>query len=300
MLTNLGQSTAELLGDGDPRLYLVHNTALEALLFDRNLTGVAFRRACLRSTRHFIAHLADEYRSAETSELMILGKGLTYQLAEAVAAETGHNLPTNMIATSRTAVANGSARVEVPYVCFEAPAPTLIIGDTVASGATIVTALRRFLEAHPLRRVYVLSYAGTLLGATRITKLCAEHGVEPTFLYGLAAFGLGANGFDLSFLHPDTITRDSYIKRARKQFSGKAVSAVGWDFGSQCMSPRKYQELCWVEAETWGLNASDCLAVATEPEDWTSLAHERAAYEHTLTRLNGTPITHPSQRPPPR
>ncbi|MFC6882200.1 MULTISPECIES: hypothetical protein [Actinomadura] len=56
MLTNLGQSTAELLGNGhDPRLYLVHNTALEDLLFDRNLTGVAFRRACLRSSRHFIA-----------------------------------------------------------------------------------------------------------------------------------------------------------------------------------------------------------------------------------------------------
>ncbi|WP_433334735.1 hypothetical protein [Spirillospora sp. CA-294931] len=296
MLTEPGQSTAELIEDGHgvPRLYLVHNAALEELLFDRNLTGVGFRQACLRASRCFIAHLADEYRPAETSELMILGKGLTYQLAAAVAAETGHNLATNMISTSRTAVSHDTARIEVPYVCFEAPAQTLIIGDTVASGATIVTALGRFLEAHPLRRVYVLSYAGTLLGATRITDFCVQHGIEATFLYGLAAFGLGANGFDLSFLHPDTVTRPHYVDRAREQFSGKPVSAVGWDFGSQCMSPRKYRQLCWGEAEIWGLTGSDCLKVAEEPRDWSDLAHERAAYEGALARLSGAPASRKS------
>lgn len=47
MITELEWSTAELIGDG-PRVYLVHNNALEDLLFDRNLMGTGFRRACLR------------------------------------------------------------------------------------------------------------------------------------------------------------------------------------------------------------------------------------------------------------
>ncbi|NKZ02869.1 hypothetical protein [Actinomadura latina] len=284
MITELERSSAELVGD-DPRLYLVHNEALEDLLFDRNLMGAGFRAACLRSSRWFIAHLADEYLSEETAELVILSKGLAYQLAEAVSAETGHNLPTNLIATSRTAVAHDTARIDVPYCCFEAPAETLLIGDTVASGETIITALRRFLDVHPLRRVFVISYAGTLVGATRIAEFCTSQGIEATFLYGLAAFGLGDNGFDLSFLHPDTITRARYAERAREQFAGRPVSAVGWDFGSQAMAPRKYRHLSWVESEIWDLTGEDCFKVAEAPGDWSELAHERAAYEHALGRL---------------
>ncbi|WP_396452904.1 hypothetical protein [Actinomadura sp.] len=284
MNTELERSSAELVRD-DPRLYLVHNDALEELLFDRNLMGTGFRAACLRSSRCFIAHLADEYRPGQTAELVILSKGLIYQLAEAVSAETGHNLPINLIATSRTSVAHDTARIEVPYCCFEAPAETLLIGDTVASGETIITALRHFLAVHPLRRVFVISYAGTLVGATRIAEFCANRGIEATFLYGLAAFGLGGNGFDLSFLHPDTLTPARYVDRAREQFSGRPVSAVGWDFGSQAMAPRKYRHLSWVESEVWGLTGEDCFKVAEAPDDWSDLAHERAAYEHALHHL---------------
>ena len=278
-MADAGRSVAEPIGTAGPRIYIVRNAALEDLLFDRNLTGVGFRRASLRCSRHFIAHLTDELPPDDTAELMILSKGLVYQLAEAMAAETGRNLPANLIATSRTAVRQGSARIEVPYACFEAPAGTLIIGDTVASGATIVAALGRFLETHPVRRVFVVSYAGTLIGATRIADFCSERGVESAFLYGLAAFGLGDNGFDLSFLHPETITNARYVQRAREMYSGKAVSAVGWDFGSQCMAPRKYRHLGWVEAELWNLANSEPFAFAEEPEDWTELAHERPAFE---------------------
>ncbi|WP_248959347.1 hypothetical protein [Sphaerisporangium perillae] len=277
-------STAELLKSGPfgSRLYVVRNSALERLLFDRNLVGADFRRACLESSRHFIGHLTDECHPGETAELMILSKGLVYQLGDAVIRQSGHNLPVNLVATSRVAVSQDSARVEVSYAQLEAPADTLLVGDTVASGATIVAAVGRYLRSHPLKRLYVLSCAGALGGAEHIAAFCARRGVRTTFLYGLAAFGLGLNGFDLSFLHPRTVTRRAYVERAARQFSGKPVSAVGWDFGSQVISPRKYRRLCWVEAEVWGLHGSDCLAVAEKPESWAELVHERAAYVDAL------------------
>jgi hypothetical protein len=282
-LADTGHSVAEPInGSG---VYVVRNAALEELLFDRNLTGVEFRRTCLRCSRHFIAHIVDELAPDDTAELMILSKGLVYQLGEAMAAEAGRNLPTNMIATSRAAVTQDAAHIEVPYVCFEAPADTLIIGDTVASGATIVAAVRRYVDTRPLRRLYVLSFAGTHVGASRIAEFCSERGVQTTFLYGLAAFGLGDNAFDLSFLHPDTVTRADYVQRAKELFYGKAVSAVGWDFGSQSMAPRKYRHLAWVEAEAWGLGDTDCFKVVERPVDLSQLTHERAAYEHFLERF---------------
>ncbi|WP_214412230.1 hypothetical protein [Sphaerisporangium fuscum] len=283
MILDAEDSTAELMArTGTSRLYLVRNPVLERLLFDRNLIGADFRRACLESSRRFVAHLADEYAPGESAELTILSKGLVYQLGEAVLRGGGGNLPVNLVATSRVAVAAESARVAVSYAQLEAPARTLLVGDTVASGATIVAALGRYLEDHTLRRLYVLSFAGTLGGARRIAAFCRARGIEATFLYGLAAFGLGANGFDLSFLHPETVTRREYVERAARQFSGKPVSAVGWDFGSQVVAPRKYRRLCWVEAEVWGLHDSECLAVAEKPESWDELAHERAAYVHAL------------------
>ncbi|MDH2429117.1 hypothetical protein [Sphaerisporangium sp. TRM90804] len=284
MILDAQGSTAELvrLGADASRLYIVHNAALERLLFDRNLVGTEFRRVCLESSRHFVGHLADEFRPGDTAELVILSKGLVYQLGDAVAQRFGRNLPLNLVATSRVAVSQESARVAVSYAHLDAPAETLFVGDTVASGATIVAAVGRYLETHPLKRLYVLSYAGTLRGARVIAAFCARRGVRATFLYGLAAFGLGLNGFDLSFLHPDTVTRRSYVDRAARQFSGKPVSAVGWDFGSQAFSPRKYRGLCWVEAEVWGLHGSECLAVAEKPGNWAELAHERAAYADAL------------------
>jgi hypothetical protein len=187
-------------------------------------------------------------------------------------------LPSNLIATRRVAVEGDNATIEVSYSRLEADSSCLIIGDTVASGATIVTALSAYREQHRLDALYLLSFAGTYVGARRITDYCVEHGIRLTILFGLAAFGLAANGFDLSFLHPDTITEEKYRERAYNQFSGKPASAVGWDFGSQVMAPRKYQQLCWMEAEKWGLHGHPAFSLELEPTEPELLAGEAAAF----------------------
>ncbi|MDH6554711.1 hypothetical protein [Streptomyces sp. SAI-041] len=279
LVSTPGSFLEEVVGENDSfRLFLVHNTPLERLMFDRNLIGVEFRRACLEASSLFIGHMVDECDPEDSAELLILSKGIVYQLAEAVAVQTGKNLPINLIATSRVSVSADHVEIEVPYARFEAPSSTLIVGDTVASGATIITALHRFRQQHFLHRLYVVSYAGSLVGARKIADYCQEHDVEVTFLFGLAAFGLAENGFDLSFLHPATITRDEYRRRAAEQFDGKPVSAVGWDFGSQTMAPRKYRELCWIEAEMWKLQGLPSFKSAERPSDLTALQHEAAAY----------------------
>ena len=270
------------LADSDgcpPELLIVENAALEGMLFNRNLVGIEFSQLCLEASGHFLCHIVDELDdAAQTAELVILSKGLTYRIGEAYAGVTGVSLPMNLIATRRAEVHGDVVSIDAMYERLDAGGSTLIIGDTVASGATVVAALEAYQRRSEVRRLYVFSFAGSRVGAQRIGDYCRRRSIRLTMLFGLAAFGLADNGFDLSFLDPDTHTRAEYREMARVQFDGRPVSAVGWDFGSQVMAPTKYRELCWLEAEKWGLHGHPSLALEKEPTDMNLLRGESAAF----------------------
>ena len=281
MLTELAGSRAWNLaacGDGQV-LYVVESPILERLLFDRNSVGLQFKQACLDSTELFLRHLADELSVEEDiSELVVLSKGLSYQLNEAFAKVFDEALPMNLISTRRAKVLNEDVQIEVLYSRIDAPTRSLIIGDTVASGATLIATLDSYRSEHLLSSVYVLSFAGSLVGARRIAQYCENNGLALRIVYGLGALGLAPNGFDLSFLDPETVTDDRYRRKCRDLFSGNPVSAVGWDFGSQWMTPEKYRWLCWLEAEKWGMHGHPAFAIEKEPLDFSTLAGEMAAF----------------------
>ena len=275
--------------DGVDNIWIARNAPLEALLFDRSTIGNEFAQLCLRASRHFLDHLRDDLADAARdglSELLLLSKGYVYGLRQA-AADLGLELGTDMLATSRTAVSGAHARVEVPYASLDTGARNLIIGDTIASGASMCAALDRYLEARRLDRVFIVSIAGTGQGAKVIVEFCDARGVEASVLLGLASFGLADNGFDLSFLHPDTICDPAYRDRARGAFHGRPVSSPGWDFGSQALAVEKYRALCWVEARYWGLERTDLFAVAKQPTDRRQVQKEYAAFRDRFPDLEG-------------
>jgi hypothetical protein len=262
-------------------VYLVYNEPLERMLLSRRLTGLDFRTACLESSRLFLRHIANDIADEAPTELLILSKGLAYQMSEAFALEVQKNLPTNVIATTRSAVEGDTVKIDIPYARLDAGGETLIIGDTVASGATVVAALTEYRIHHRLKSAYVFSYAGAITGARHISDYCQANDISLTLMFGLAAFGLGSNGFDLSFLHPDTRTRGEYVRRAQAMFDGRQISAVGWDFGSQSMAPGKYADLCWVEARVNDL-PDGMLPLPVRPPDLSSLWREKDAFSaHT-------------------
>jgi hypothetical protein len=255
MKTDVPGSNAQIVRlDEGTEVCIVENQPLEELLFDRKLTGVKFRQACLLSSQLFLRHILEELTIHPVSELMILSKGLVYQLGEAFAIEAGRNLPTNIIAATRAGVEGEAAKIDLPYARLDAGGDRLIIGDTVASGSTLIAVLGEYMLHHELSQVYLLSYAGSTLGAKAVMKYCRARRVDLFIMYGLAAFGLGENGFDLSFLHPGTVTRPEYVERAHTLYGGQRVSAVGWDFGSQMMAPEKYKRLSWVESRVLGID----------------------------------------------
>jgi len=266
---------------GIDKAFIIRNPSLENILFNRNLVGLDFTRACEAASISFLRHFEQEFQTilSDVAELMLLSKGMYYWLHNAFAAVFDENLQVNFIATQRINVEGGSADIIIPYSNLDVPVRNLIIGDTIASGATIKSALSLYQRHHSLQRLFVFSIAGTVVGGQAIADYCRSQGIELTLAYGLAAFGLGENGFDLSFLHPDTITRDQYRERARILFSGQPVSAAGWDFGSQAQALKKYRMLSWLEAERHGLQESRIFQSKEPPIDGRLVSKERFAFE---------------------
>src|SRR5687768_1278419 len=136
---------------------------------------------------------------------------------------------------------------EHPYVSFEAPCRTVLIGDTVASGASALEGLRVFAEwarPHGLQRVHFFSACGSRVGGQRIVQAATDLGLDVTFTHGLAVFGMAAQGWqlpdtDLPWLHADTVTAARHRQRAEAAFRGQPVCAIG-DWGLRCKNPRAY------------------------------------------------------------
>lgn len=274
--------------DGVDKTFIIKNTALEEILFNRNCVGLAFTQNCEAATKSFLRHFEPELTpliQEGVAELMLLTKGMYYWMHNAFAEVFGRNLEINFAATRRAEVSSDSAQVIVPYFNFDAPADNLIIGDVLASGATICTALSLYLQYHKLKRVFLFSLAGSVIGGQALARFCKSQGIDLILAYSLAAFGLSSNGFDLSFLHPDTITGKEYRERALSVFKGKPVSAVGWDCGCQAQSLHKYKMLCWLEAEYWGLQDSEVFQLKEQVIDTRLVEKEYAAFRSRITSL---------------
>jgi hypothetical protein len=285
--------------DGVENAFIIRNPALEEILFNRNLVDLAFTRNCEAATTSFLRHFEPELTSIipeGIAELMLLSKGLYYWMHNAFAEVFERNLEINFAATSRAEVSSDSAHVLVPYFNFDAPADNLIIGDVLASGTTICTVLSLYLKYHKLKRVFLFSLAGSVIGGQALAQFCKSQNIALTLAYSLAAFGLSSNGFDLSFLHPDTITDKEYQERAMRVFEGKPISSVGWDCGSQAQSLRKYKLLCWLEAEYWGLQDSAVFQLKERPADTRLVEKEYPAFSDRIHHLNSIPrIQHEDQ-----
>jgi hypothetical protein len=239
------------------KVVAVENAALSRLLLNRNIVGAEFSSLCAQSTISLLHPLRDDLERSASSgiaELLILSKGLCYELSASFARLFDRSLDINLIGTRRAEVMSEHARIDISYSRLDTSATTLLVGDTVASGSTICAALDHVVAQTPINRLILVSFACSLRGLQVIDRYCKAHGIDLIAACGLGLMGLGENGFDLSFVHPDALCAERYRDKWWELFQGKAVSNVGWDFGAQSLALAKYRNLCWIEAELWQLH----------------------------------------------
>ena len=147
--------------DDVEKVYIIKNKHLEDILFNRNLVGLDFTRACEASTCNFLMHFFEEISSLSNNvaELMILTKGMYYWLYNSFKKVFNQNLEINFVYTNRVNVDIDSAVVKVRAANFDVPAENLIICDTIASGSTIISSLKEYISYNKLRKVIIYSIA---------------------------------------------------------------------------------------------------------------------------------------------
>lgn len=247
----------------DDNTYILESPALEAFLFDRTVVGVPLLNAAREATTHWLAALRDRGRllaDDNVAGLTILTGGLYYGLQPAWQTVFGSLLPENFIGIKRHLDERNQWFADYHYVSFEAPCRTVLIGDTVASGASVSQGLRAFADwgrAHGLEQVHFFSACGSRVGGQRIRQACVDLGLKATFTHGLAAFGMAEHGWqlpdtDLPWLHPDTISQPHHLQRAELAFQSKPVCAIG-DWGLRCKNPKAYLKEWHEEAAYWQL-----------------------------------------------
>mgnify|MGYP003927637623 CR=1 FL=1 len=190
-------------------------------------------------------------------ELVLLTGGLYYSIARGFRKVYGYALPQCFLGIKRYKVegTEGEFKAVSSYENFEPlpENPAVIIGDTIATGSTVLTAIECLEKAlnesnKRLRRLVICSLACSTEGARRIRKMEERMKEKNSHLdvFLVVAeqfFHLMPDGTDLRFLREDSLmpaeTREYTLKKYG-EFLGREMKCAVFDWGTRCKNPKKH------------------------------------------------------------
>jgi len=190
-------------------------------------------------------------------EFVLLAGGLYYFMARGFRELCNYALPQCFLGIKRQRIegTEGKFKAVSTYENFESlpKDACVIIGDTIATGATMIRAgneLRRACNEIKGRidKLIICSLACSAEGARRLKKLEDEmHKLNPEFeLYLIVAeqlFHLMPDGTDLRFLGEDSLIpkeTKEYTFERYGEFLGKEMKCAVFDWGTRCKNPKEH------------------------------------------------------------
>jgi hypothetical protein len=199
-------------------------------------------------------------KPSQITELVFLAGGLYYSLNHGFRKRFSRALPQCFLGIKRQRVEGkeGEFNAVATYENFESlpDDATVIIGDTIATGATLQKGIYHLFEALSLGRkkiknLIVLSLGCSIEGARRMKEI--EDRMKRdfpdssvTFVACGELFHLMPDGTDMRFLYDDAVmpdeTRDAVVERYGQEL-GHIMRCVVFDWGTRCKNPiRHYEE----------------------------------------------------------
>jgi len=253
-----GVSEAGLLSD----TYVICSEPSRAVLYSPHLVGKKLQDLMEKNAAIFATILSKRVLAgvprASICELVFLSGGLYYALNTGFKRDFGFALQQCFIGIQRQRVEGkeGQFRAVAGYENFESLPDNahVIIGDTVATGSTLVKGVQLLLDAaedqgKSIKSITILTLAGSAVGAKKVAKLAATHvlpqhpGCKVSFYACEMLFHLMPDGTDLRFLMPDSLmpdeSRQEALSRYGKYLSENMRCAV-FDWGTRCKNPRAH------------------------------------------------------------
>lgn len=198
--------------------------------------------------------LLKNVKISKVVEFILLAGGLYYNLNYGFKKVQNRALPTCFLGIKRQRIegTEGEFRAVSTYENFESLVDdvTILIGDTIASGATIVRSIGDLENAlreknYKMENLVIISLACSTEGARKLKKL--EEKIEGN-LYLIVAeqlFHVMPDGTDLRFLKEDSIMPEEskeYTLEKYGEILGKEMKCAVFDWGTRCKNPKKHYE----------------------------------------------------------
>jgi uracil phosphoribosyltransferase len=214
--------------------------------------------------------LTDE-KFGQVTELVLLAGGLYYFLNEGFKQECNFALQQCFLGIQRARIegSEGQFTARAGYENFEAlpDNATVIIGDTIATGATLQKSTQLLLDAAEakgknIRKIIICTVAGSHAGAKKVAEM--EKHLQKEYpgasLYFFAAnqlFHLMPDGTDLRFFGPTAMMPEETKKETLEKYGEYLASNMKcavFDWGTRCKNPRAYYAdfLGWAQEELKG------------------------------------------------
>ncbi len=256
------------------RTYIISNPSSQKIHFDPTITDFQLYQLAAECNEMFLRFtrelgLFKGRQAKDVCELILVSGGFYYHLNQAFYNVFGYSLPAGFIGVRR--VLGDKPHGAITYDNLEAiPKNNLtIIGDTIATGATLIDSIRYYLRKKSnVKKIIIFTIAGALPGARRLAEIEKEikrkYGTELYAFFSDGIFGLSENQTDMHYFHParsrardrvaslkdrgaatssgvhsDSILAPESAKAAEKnlgRFLGKRLCVI-WDWGQRNKDP---------------------------------------------------------------
>jgi len=251
------------IGDADmpENTYIVCSEHASGILYRPHIAGKELQERMEKVAEAFMDAIGSTVlggkKTSQTTELIFLAGGLYYQLNHGFKARYGRALPQCFLGIKRQRIegTEGGFTAVATYENFESlpDNATVIIGDTIATGATLQKGIHHLLDSfeersYNLENLVVCSLACSVNGARLMKEV--EKRVKRDFpdakVYLFVAeelFHLMPDGTDLRFLYDDCVMPDETRKRILDtygEYLGKEMKCAVFDWGTRCKNPIKH------------------------------------------------------------
>ncbi len=238
-------------------------------------------------------------RQAQITELIFLAGGLYYQLNHGFKRKFGAAIPQCFLGIKRQRVegSEGAFTAVATYENFESlpENATVIIGDTIATGATLQQGIYHLLDAldtkgYKLENLVVCSLACSINGARLMKEVEARvkrdfPGANVYLIVAEQLFHLMPDGTDLRFLYDDALMPDETRKRTLENYGeylGREMKCAVFDWGTRCKNPIKHYREFLEFTEEMGKRKLDAKSAAVISRMEKETREALAAFEKPL------------------
>ena len=241
--------------------YIICSKEMQDILFHPNIAGKELQDRMQKISRIFADAMYSQVltgkRIDQITVLIFLAGGLYYELNSGFKSAFNVALPQCFLGIKRQRIegTEGEFTAIATYENFESLPNngTIIVGDTIATGATIQKGIYHLLEVisakkYNIENIVVCSLACSKVGAELLKEV--EKRVKLNFpkakLYLFVAeelFHLMPDGTDLRFLEKDSLMPDETKKAVITELGeelGKNMKCAVFDWGTRCKNPIKH------------------------------------------------------------